>query len=236
MNYESIIKKCEESSYLISMVSIEEIIRLGFSMGLNENSNVLDLCCGYGAVLKIWSEAFGIKGTGVDLDKNYITTGQKRLQEANITKVKLIHDNVTSYEDQTKYDVVICSETIDSIDKTIELGEKFLKERGVLVYCKTYSKVPNPPKELVEFEGELFTLNELHKKFNQLGYYITHMASDSNGDWERYITWETKRNISAIRNNPDAKGKKEWIDIWNKMYFDNRRPFEGQALFGLEKI
>lgn len=236
MNYESYIKKCEESSYLISMVSIGEIIRLGYSMGLTEKSNVLDLCCGYGEVLKIWNEVFGIYGTGVDLNHDFVIQGRKRLQDAQVTKVKIVEGDVTKYSDLEKYDAVICSETIDSIDKTIKLGEKFLKTKGILVFCKTYSKIQNPPQELVDFEEELFPLDELNKKFNNLGYYITHMVSDSVADWERYITWETKRNIAEIRNNHGDIKRKEWIDKWSNMYFNYRRPYEGQALFGLEKI
>jgi len=29
---------------------------------------------------------------------------------------------------------------------------------------------------------------------------------------------------------------KEWIDKWYNMYFDYRRQYEGQALFGLQRI
>lgn len=235
MNYESIIKKCEESTYLISMVSVDEIIRLGYSIGLTGESNVLDLCCGYGEVLKIWYEAFGIYGTGVDRWHDFVVQGEKRLRDAEITKIKLVKEDVTKYSDSVKYDVVICSETIDAIDKTIELGEKFLKPGGTLVYCKTYSKIPNPPQELVEFEGELFTLDELNRTFNKLGYYIITMASDSVGDWERYITKDTKKNLAEIKSSNDIE-RKEWIDKWFRMYFLYRRTYEGQALFALEKF
>ena len=48
MNYKEIIHQCDENSKLISMISAEEILRLGYSMKLNESSRVLDLCCGYG--------------------------------------------------------------------------------------------------------------------------------------------------------------------------------------------
>lgn len=237
MDYQGIIKKCDESKYLISMISIDEIIRFGYSIGLNENSNVLDLCCGYGEVLKIWNQAFNISGTGVDIDKTYIAQGQERLKESNITKIQLINEDVTIYTDQTKYDVVICSETLfDSIDKTLAIGEKFLKLHGILGYCKVYSKIPNPPEELKNFDGELFSLAELNKIFNELGYYITYMASDSTGDWERYITWSARRDIDALLNNPEDEKLKAWIDKWYNMYFSYRRPFEGQTLFGLERL
>lgn len=77
MNYKNYIKKLEDSEHLISMVSVDEILRFGYSIGLNENSCVLDLCCGYGTVLKIWSEAFGISGVGVDHNDERIKKAKK---------------------------------------------------------------------------------------------------------------------------------------------------------------
>ena len=154
--YKNRINEIEDNQYLISMVPVEEILRLGYELGLNENSKVLDLCCGYGTVLKVWSEAFNISGTGVDICKDFVHTGKKRLRESNIDSIKLIHEDVTKYKDDTKYDVAICSETIDSIENTFQLGEKFLKESGTLLYQKVYATVEDVPKELDEFDGEVY--------------------------------------------------------------------------------
>jgi len=99
-----------------------------------------------------------------------------------------------------------------------------------------YSKIPNPPQELIDFDEEVLPLNELYKIFSNLGYYITHMASDTTGDWERYITWSAKRDISRLRENPEEENLRNWLDKWYTMYFKYRRSYEGQALFGLERL
>jgi cyclopropane fatty-acyl-phospholipid synthase-like methyltransferase len=237
MDYQSIVRKCEDNAYLISMVPVEELIRFGYSIGLNESSRVLDLCCGYGTVLKIWSEAFGITGVGVDLCDDFLSIGRERLKQAGIDKIDLKLDDVTVYADTIKYDVVICSETKGTIAETLALGEKFLKDHGILAYQKLYSKVQIPPQELVDFDYEVLPLSELYKEFKKLGYYITNMASDSDSSWEHYIiTWSGKRDIEDLRKNPDNIGLENWIDKWYRMYFDYRRQYEGQALFGLERF
>lgn len=148
------LKYIEDNQYLISMVPAQEILRLGLELGLNENSRVLDLCCGYGTVLKIWGEAFGISGTGVDICKDFIHTGKKRLKNSGVYMVNLVRDDVTKYKDSAKYDVVICSETIGSIENTFRLGEKFLKKGGILLYQRVFSYTEDVPKELFEFDGE----------------------------------------------------------------------------------
>lgn len=143
------LKYIEDNQYLISMVPVEEVLRLGYELGLNENSRVLDLCCGYGTVLKVWSEAFGISGVGVDICKDFIHIGKKRLKESGIDSIKLLHKDVTKYKDDTKYDVVICSETIESIENTFQLGEKFLKKGGTLLYQKVFALLPMYQKSLM---------------------------------------------------------------------------------------
>lgn len=234
--YKNKIIEIEDNQYLISMVTVEEILRLGYELGLSKNSKVLDLCCGYGTVLKIWSEVFGISGVGVDICNDFIHIGKKRLKDSGIDNVKLIHKDVTKYKDDTKYDIVICSETIESIENTFQLGEKFLKKGGTLLYQKVFATVQDVPKELDEFDGDVYPLIELNKIFNDLGYYITYFATGTENDWNRYFTWSARKDIVKLRKKPNNKELKDRIDYWNYMHFKYRMPYENQALFGLQKL
>ena len=138
--------------------------------------------------------------------------------------------------DDEKYDMVIMSETIGSIADTLRLGEKFLEEDGILAYQKLYSKVKNPPKELIEFDGEVLPLSTLNHIFNENGYFLIAMASDNDSAWERYVlNWSGRRDIERLKRDPSDTALREWIDKWYEMYFDYRREFEGQALFGLQR-
>jgi ubiquinone/menaquinone biosynthesis C-methylase UbiE len=229
-----LLKNMRDSQHLISMISVESIIRMGYGMDLDNKTQVLDLCCGYGTLLKIWHENFGIKGVGVDLCGEFIEQGKDILKNENISAIELCKADVLSYEDTRKYDIVICSETFESIENTLAMGHKYLADDGVLVYCKTYSKVANPPKTLTDFEGPLKTLSELNHTFNDLGFFLSHLATDSIGEWERYISHEGRKNLKRIKENP-TKENVEWAKKWYDLYFDYRRPFEGQALFGLVK-
>ena len=236
-HYSNYIYMLEDNAHLISMVSVEELVRFGYEIGLNEDRKVLDLCCGYGTLLKVWSEAFGIEGVGIDLVDEFLSIGRERLKKCQMDKVTLIQGDVTAYQDPCKYDVVICSETIGSIADTLAFGEKFLKPGGVLCYQKLYSKVMNPPRELIDFDEEVLPLSELNSLFNQLGYSMTSMASDTQGMWERYvINWSGKRDLLRLKQEPDNEQLRNWIDKWYNMYFDYRRLYEGQALFGLQRF
>lgn len=235
--YEKYLEVLEDNAYLISMVPVEEVLRFGHELGLREGSTVLDLCCGYGTLLKVWNEAFHIRGKGVDFNDEFLSVGKSRMREKGIGDIALICEDVTTYQDSQKYDVVICSETISSIPETLSLGEKFLKPDGVLGYQKLYSKIDQPPQELVDFDEEVLTLSELNHTFNQCGFQITSMASDSVGMWERYvINWSGKRDLLQLSQNKEDANLRTWVQTWYNMYFEYRRKYEGQALFGLQRI
>lgn len=236
-HYSNYVYMLEDNAHLISMVPVEELLRFGYEIGLNENMKVLDLCCGYGTVLKVWSEAFGIEGIGIDLAEEFVSIGRERLKKCNIDKVTLIHGDVTTYEDTCKYDVVICSETIESIENTFSIGERFLKPGGVLCLQKLYSKVMNPPQELIDFDEEVLPLSGLNRRFNELGYSMTVMASDTPGMWEHFVVnWSGKRDVLRLQQEPENEQLRNWVTKWYDMYFDYRRQYEGQALFGLQRL
>ncbi len=235
--WEEYLSILEDNAHLISMVSVEELMRFGYEIGLKSGDMVLDLCCGYGTLLKVWNRAFHICGTGVDMNEEFLAVGRDRLQKNEIRDITLVCGDVTTYQDNKKYDVVICSETISSIPETLLLGEKFLKAGGVLGNQKLYSKVDNPPQELVDFDEEVLTLFELNAIFNQQGFQMISMVSDNTGMWERYVlNWSGKRDLLQLSQNENDENLRAWIQKWYNMYFKYRRQYEGQALFGLQRI
>jgi SAM-dependent methyltransferase len=240
MDYSKIISACEERKHLVSMVPIERIIELGYNIGLGADTTALDLCCGFGTMLKIWSEAFGISGTGVDREPEFIKIGKARLTSERVT---LICDDVLRYSSAVRFGVVLCTELSDGIDGTfsnlgdsISFLERYAEPNGTLIFGKAFSKIENPPQELVEFEGELPTLGELNRDIRALGYHFTAMATDTHAEWERHITSNARAAIQHLRERPDDADFAAWDDKWYRIYFEQRRRYEGWGLFAIEKI
>ena len=237
MDYQKQINKLQESQFLISMTPVESIVEIGFSSGMNSASSVLDLCCGYGEMLKIWHEAFGIRGTGVDICGEFIEQGSKRLAASGITDVTLIESDIFKWHTDEKYDYACLSgEEFGGLKSTISLLEGFVKPGGKLIIGTRFSKVENPPQELIDFEGELLTLNEINAVFQSKEYFITAMASDTHQEWERYIMWSARRHLAELRKNLNNPSQMEWCKKWYDMYFRLRRPLEGYGTFLIEKI
>ncbi|MCM1989070.1 SAM-dependent methyltransferase [Oceanirhabdus seepicola] len=242
MDYNNIIKNCEESSYLISMTPLQKIVETGYYLELNNQSKVLDLCCGYGEMLKIWCEAFGISGKGVDICKEFINKGNERIAQNGLNnKISLVVENVKEYHDNEKYDVacLIGEDLFGGLKGTIRVLESFIKEDGKMIIGIPYLHQKETPKELIEFEGELHTLEEIYDISRESGCLITHIAGCTQNEWERYITWSARRDLQWLKDNPnhiDYEKKQAWIDYWYKMYFNYRKDYEGWALFVLERV
>lgn len=219
------------------MTPIERIAEIGYSAGMTDNSTVLDLCCGYGEMLKIWHEAFNIKGIGIDICGEFIQAGTKRIAESNISNITLIEADVFKWHTDEKFDYVCLSgEDFGGFQNKIELLEKFVRPNGKLIIGTRYSKVEIPPKELVEFEGETLPLTEINRIVRSKGYYITAMATDTQAEWERYIMWSAKRHLNDLRKTPENQLHGEWRDKWYDMYFNYRRPYEGYVTVVIEKL
>ena len=237
MDYKAVINDIESSQHLISMTPIEKIVEIGYTSGMNSNSSVLDLCCGYGEMLKTWNEAFGIKGTGVDRYKEFIDKGEKRLQESAIKDISLICADVLEWATDEKFDFTcLCGEDFGGIESTIHLLEKYVKPDGKLIIGTRFSKVENPPAELSEFEGETLPLKNIYDIFYANGYFITSMATDTHNEWERYIMWSARRNLAACKSNPDDPSRFEWCKKWYETYLDFAENMKVTALLRLKSI
>ena len=172
MDYKHIIDEWNENRYLISMTPIAQIVRLGMDSGMNGNSTVLDLCCGYGKMLSVWHETCGIHGIGVDICGEFIRKGRQLLMEKRITAVDLIEADIFQWKTDRKFDYVSLSgEDFGGISGTIDLLAKYVQPDGKLIIGTRFSKVENPPKELIDFEGETLSLSQINQIVREKGYY-----------------------------------------------------------------
>ncbi|MDR1465118.1 MAG: class I SAM-dependent methyltransferase [Oscillospiraceae bacterium] len=235
MNVQEIIRRSEESGYLISMIPMERLVEMGREAGMGPQSTVLDLCCGYGEMLKLWHEAFGIRGLGVDQCEEFLQTGQRRLREAGISDISLRRGDVLKFKSQESYDFVSCTEIFGSYGETVDLRARHLRPGGKLLMGSRYAKTDPVPPELTEFEGETLPLARINAVVRARGWYMTGMASCTDAAWERYVMWSARRHLAALRAHPDDTKARAWCDQWYEAYFGFRRACEGFAMFILEQ-
>lgn len=217
------------------MTPIEGLLELGLAAGMNEKTTVLDLCCGYGTMLKIWSEAFGCRGVGVDACTEFIREGRERLGGNDL--VNLVEADVTQWRAEEKFDFACLSgEDFGGFRGTIGLLSRFVKASGTIIIGTRYARTENPPQALIDFEGETLTLRRMNQILREEGWYLVAMATDTPGQWERYIMWSARRSLAALRQNPQDEGLRAWCDTWYNTYFDFRREHEGYVTLAAQRL
>jgi len=241
LDYKKIIENCKSNDQLISMTPNDKIVEIGYYLKLNEEKKILDICCGYGEMLRLWSDAFGSSGVGIELFNEFVVSGNERINESGLEdKVKLINVDAKNYVDDNKYDVVCLSgeNLYGGLENNIKFMETFLNHDGKILIGTPYYICDDVPDELIKFEGELNTLTEIYDSIRRLGYNLTYFSTGNHREWERYISWSARRDIKKMKSLTSQKeinDKQEWIDYWHKMYFKYRREFESWGMFVIEK-
>jgi cyclopropane fatty-acyl-phospholipid synthase-like methyltransferase len=214
----------------------------GFRLKFNENTKVLDLCCGYGEMLKLLCLAYKIKGKGIDISKEFIDTGNERIKKAGIAeKIKLECNDIQKCI-ENGYDVVILTEPylFGDIKDTIKRLESFIKPEGKIIIGTLIVSEKELPEELIEFDGNnLHTELEIYETLLKNNYAISYIGRSTQGEWDKYFTWSSRRIVKDYQNaktDEEKEKEKQWLYKWYKMYAKYRIKYEKWCLFAIEKI
>ena len=80
---------------------------------------------------------------------------------------------------------------------------------------------------------------ELYDIFLKNNYAVSYIGRSTQGEWDRYFTWSSRRIVKDIRNieTEQEKGKQmEWLKKWYRMYGKYRIKYEKWCLYAIEKI
>jgi cyclopropane fatty-acyl-phospholipid synthase-like methyltransferase len=237
-----IIEKIDQSCHLISMAPVEKIIELGCILEFNENTKILDLCCGYGEMLKILCQVYKINGKGIDISKEFIDKGNERIEKAGLNeKIKLECGDIKNCT-ENGFDAVILTEPyiFGGIENSIKQLEKFIRPDGKIIIGTLIASEKELPKELIEFDGNnLYTELDVYEILLRNKYSISYIGRSTQGEWDKYFTWSSRRIVKdyeSAKNNEEKEKQKEWLYKWYRMYAKYRIKYEEWCLFAVEKI
>ena len=95
-----------------------------FISNISENSSVLDVGCGYGAVARSIAEKVkGVDVTGIDNDKNRL---DQAILNNRLKNLNFIYGDVLKISEDKKYDVVVMSNVLEHIEKRVDFLKKII--------------------------------------------------------------------------------------------------------------
>lgn len=115
---------------------------------ISDDTKILDLACGKGAVSVFLAKALGCKVTGIDLMEDFIEIAKHKALENHVQEqcLFLIEDINQSIENQSDYDIVIFGAVGDVLGNQVDTLRKLcktIKRNGYIIIDDAYAKSEN---------------------------------------------------------------------------------------------
>ena len=207
MNFLEIKNISDRFMDLINPISPEKIIQVGQAMGLQEGDQVLDMGSGFGELLVLWAEHFGIQGVGVEVRAPACKRAQAKINQRGLSdRLRIVCQNAAEYPIQAnRYDAVTCLGATfiwDGFRGAIQNLKPVLRTGGHLVMGEPYWRRSQVPPEIAEqhqIHQEIALLEIIREESMTLKYLVR--ASES--DWDRYESEDWLGLVDWLGNHPD---------------------------------
>lgn len=230
---------------ILNPSSTEKILAVGDVLNLDSNSCVIDFGCGKGELLALWTERFGISGTGVDLSKPFCEKARNKIKERKLDdRIMIVLANGREYTTDEIFDAGLCIGATfiwGGFRETVQALKKFVKPAGKLAIGEPYWLKSNVPQEYLDGSAPPGTLYEYEilQIVNDEGYDIEYMVRASLDDWDRYNAGNWHGMVQWINDNPDHPERLDVLERLRKNqddYLRHEREYLGWAIYVLSPM
>lgn len=228
---------------VLDIVSPQKIVAAGHFLALDEKTRLIDFGCGIGEALELWTGRFGISGVGIELDNGFCEWGRKRLAKKGFDEqIEIVCSDAAKYEfEPHAFDVAVClgaSFIWGGYRGTIRAIRKAIRPGGRLAIGEPYYVTKDVPPELVKYEGNCPTENEIFQITREEGFEVEYAVRASADDWDRYVFSSCYQDIRRIRENPGHPDREEWIRQVHRFQdmYPYRLRYQGWAVYVLGTI
>jgi SAM-dependent methyltransferase len=229
---------------LINPFDPKKIITVGKFLGLKKDSRIIEFGCGFGEVLVLWAEEFGISGIGIDIRKYACDRAIKKISDRKLDdRIEIVCGNGAEYQfTKQGYDVAACigaSFIWGDYRSTIQAMKDAIHPKGKLVIGEPYWIKEPVPDEYKEENKELLSEYELLEIARKEGFDFEYMVRANHDDWDRYeaSNWYSLTHwIEENRDHPEIKDVINWFHKTQDDYLKYGREYLGWAVYILNPI
>jgi SAM-dependent methyltransferase len=244
VNFFDLVNISERYIEIINPSTPEKILTVGSIMNLTNNSNIIDFGCGYGEVLAMWAETYGISGTGVELREHaYERAKQKMIDRQIEDRIEIVCCNAAEFEfTRSEYSHAIClgaSFIWGGFRNTIQNMKLAVEKNGGLAIGEPYWLRDKVPQKYMAAEPDVQFESELLEIAHDEGFDIEYVVRSSHDDWDQYEAGNWYALVRWIEENPDHPERQEVIDHLHssqKLYFKYTREYLGWAIYILKPM
>jgi SAM-dependent methyltransferase len=227
---------------LVNPTSPEKVIRVGEAAGLAPGQRVIEFGAGYGEVLALWAERFGIFGVGVEVRPAACRRAWAKMVERGVAEqIEIIEgDGAQCALDPGSFDVAACVGAgfiFGGFRETVPALARMVRPGGRLIIGEPYWKSRFVPPEVVADEGyPVLHEHELFDVANEAGFELEFVARASEDDWDRYEATNWLGLARWLEENPDHPDRARVLGRLRgsqREYTRHGREFLGWALYVL---
>ena len=243
MDFFDLVNISEAYLELINPTSPEKILTVGTVLGLNEECRVIDFGAGYGEVLSLWGEYFGISGLGIDIREHACQRARKKLTERGFGgRIRIVCANGAEYPyDKGTYDVAACigaSFVWKGLLPALKGLKAAIHSNGRIVIGEPYWRTNQVPPEYAQSE-KVHTELEILQLIRSEGFDLEYIVRASEDDWDKYEANNWFGLVQWIEDNPEHAELGEVINFLHKIqdeYFRYGRQYLGWAMWVMNPV
>jgi ubiquinone/menaquinone biosynthesis C-methylase UbiE len=200
----------ESRHRILNPLTENKLRQLGDICRITPRTRHLDLACGKGEMLTLWSAQYGSQGVGVDISKVFLEAAQARAHELEVAdRVRFVEADAASYTDEPQsYDIVSCIGATwigDGLTGTLDIMRRPLRRDGIALVGECYWGTPPPPEACTSLsvtEDTFTSLAGTAERFEAAGFELLEMILASPDDWDRYVATQWWTLSDWLRDNP----------------------------------
>lgn len=235
-----------ESSHRIhNPLTGDKLAALGRALALAPGTRILDLASGSGEMLCTWARDHQVRGTGVDLNEDFVEQAQARSAELGVTdRVTFLHGDAAGYVAEEPVELVACVGATwigGGVPGTVELLQRSLLPGGIMLVGEPYWLKEPPDQATVEAcearsRDDFLLLADLIESFAALGYDLVEMMLADGDSWDRYraAQWlNLRRWLDRHPDHEDAAAFRDELSCAPAQYARYERDHLGWGVFAL---
>jgi cyclopropane fatty-acyl-phospholipid synthase-like methyltransferase len=238
LNFFDLKNIAERDMELLNPTNPEKILTAGRILGLEPGQKVIDFGCGFGEVLRLWAEEFGISGVGIDVRPYACERARQKMASRGLSeRIEIACSDGQAYDFQANsYDVATCIGATfiwDGFGSCLRAMKQAIRPHGKLAVGEVFWLTDSVPAALARsqhFDSELELLQIAHKE----GFEIEAILRASPDDWDTYETGNWRGLLRWIEANPAHPELEQAIDHLHESqeeYLRYGRQYFGWAIF-----
>jgi ubiquinone/menaquinone biosynthesis C-methylase UbiE len=226
---------------LINPISTEKVLEAGRYAGLLPGHRVIDFGCGFGEVLALWAEHYGISGIGIDIRAYACDRARQKMVERGLReRIEIVQGSGAEYHfDPGTFDLAACIGATfiwGGFRQAIRAMRQVVRPLGRLIVGEVFWQKSKVPPEFAQGQREVNTEQQLVQHARQEGYDILYMVRASQDDWTRYESsnwYGLSQWIESNPEHPEIQQVTEYLHSSQDEYFLYGREYFGWGIFVL---